>query len=78
MYFKLGQPEKARAMATKFADELLHSAMFYLEFYAFAKDAFELCGNYIYYLSDVLKADGEKDMSAAIEKVFSEMVSSAR
>ena len=78
MYFKLGQPEKARAMATKFADELLHSAMFYLEFYAFAKDEFELCGNYIYYLSDVLKADGEKDMSAAIEKVFSEMVSSAR
>ena len=42
--------------------------MFYLEFYAFAKDEFELCGNYIYYLSDVLKADGEKDMSAAIEK----------
>ena len=78
LYYKLGQPEKGRALAAKFADELLSSALFYLEFFAFAQDEFELCGNYVYYLSDTLKAAGEKEMSSEIEKAFSEMVRSAK
>ena len=77
MYYKLGQTEKGRDLAVRFSDELLSATRFYLEFYSFAKDEFELCGNYIYYISDVLKAAGEKDLSERIEKNFADMVGSA-
>ena len=77
MYYKLGQDEKGRDLAVRFSDELLSATRFYLEFYSFAKDEFELCGNYIYYISDVLKAAGEKDLSERIEKTFADMVGSA-
>ena len=77
LYYKLGQPEKGRELAVKFADELLASAAFYLEFYAFAQDEFELCGNYVYFLADVLKAAGEKELSSTVETRFSDMIGTA-
>ena len=77
LYYKLGQPEKGRDLAVRYADEVLSSAAFYLEFYAFAQDEFELCGNYIYFLSDVLKAAGDKELSSTVESRFSDMVGSA-
>ena len=77
LYYKLGQGEKGRELAVKYADEVLAAAAFYLEFYAFAEDEFELCGNYIYYLSDVLEQGGEKELGKQIEKRFSDLVESA-
>ena len=77
LYYKLGQSGKGRELATEYADELLASAAFYLEFYAFAQDEFELCGNYVYFLADVLKAAGEKELSSTVETRFSNLVSSA-
>ena len=77
LYYQLGQPEKGRELAVKFADELLASAAFYLEFYAFAQDEFELCGNYVYFLADVLKAAGEKELSSTVETRFSDMIGTA-
>ncbi len=77
LYYKLGQPDKARELAVKYADELLASSAFYLEFYSFAQDEFELCGNYIYYLADVLKGAGEKELGTQIEKKFTDMIDSA-
>ena len=77
LYYKLGQPEKGRDLAVRYADEVLSSAAFYLEFYAFAQDEFELCGNYIYFLADVLKAAGDKELSSTVESRFSDMVGSA-
>ena len=77
LYYKLGQPDKARELAVKYADELLASSAFYLEFYSFAQDEFELCGNYVYYLADVLKGAGEKELGTQIEKKFTDMIDSA-
>ena len=77
LYYKLGQPDKARELAVKYADELLASSAFYLEFYSFAQDEFELCGNYVYYLADVLKSAGEKELGTQIEKKFTDMIDSA-
>ena len=77
LYYKLGQPEKGRDLAVRYADEVLSSAAFYLEFYAFAQGEFELCGNYIYFLADVLKAAGDKELSSTVESRFSDMVGSA-
>ena len=77
LYYKLGQAEKGHDLAIKYADEVLSAAAFYLEFYSFAQDDFELCGNYIYYLADVLKAAGEKELGEAVETRFSDMIGSA-
>ena len=78
LYYKLGQKEKGRELAVKYADEVLSSAAFYLEFYSFAQSEFELCGNYIYYLADVLKAGGEKELGETVEKRFSDLIASAK
>jgi len=77
LYYKLGQPEKGRAMAEQYIADLMKATRFYLEFYAYGRDDFELCGNYIYFLADVLKAAGEKQMSKDLEKQFSDLVGAA-
>ena len=78
LYCKLGQKEKARELAKKYADEVLAAATFYLEFYSWAKDEFELCGNYVYFLADSLKAGGEKELGESVEKGFSDLIASAK
>ena len=60
-YYKLGQPEKARALASELGAELLQSAKFYIEFYEWARDEFELVGQYLYFLSDVMKQAGDTE-----------------
>ena len=78
MYFKLGESEKARELAAAYSEELLYATRFYLEFYSFAQDEFELCGNYVYYVVDTLKANGEKAMADTIYNSFADMVGSAK
>ena len=77
LYYKLGQSEKGKELAGRFYQELMQSTRFYLEFYAYAHEDFELCGNYIYFLSDVLRDAGEKELSERIDKEFSDLVKSA-
>jgi hypothetical protein len=62
-YYKLGQPEKARQLAVGLGSGLLQSAKFYIEFYDWARDEFEVVGQYIYFLSDVMKENGDTDLA---------------
>ena len=73
-YYRLGETEKARSLAARFADELLTTARFYLEFFEFAQDDFELCGNYILYLADEMARCGDKELSDKLSSVFNKMV----
>jgi len=74
LYYRLGQPEKARALAEELGEGLLSSAMFYLEYYEYAKQDFELTGNYIYYLADALKNGGDAQMSEQLVKGLSDLL----
>lgn len=65
-YYKLGQPEKARQLAVEMGTELLAGAKFYIEFYDWGRDEFELTGNYIYMLSDVLKQGGDTELADSL------------
>ena len=76
-YFKLGQAEKALLLSGQMGGELLEAARFYLEFYDYARDDFELCANYIYLLSDTLKAAGEEETATALTKSLTDLVRSA-
>ena len=76
-YYKLGQNDKARALGAGLGAQLLVSSQFYLEFYSWARDDFELVGNYVYLLSDVLKEGGDKEMAKTIEDTFAELIEAA-
>ncbi len=69
-YFKAGNADRARSLAVRYANELLISAGFYLDFYSYAKNDFETCGRYLYYLTDTLVKYGEKELAGEIEKSF--------
>ena len=76
-YYKLGQADKALALASQLADELLVSARFYLQFYDWAPDEFELVGQYIYFLADVMREGGDADMSRQLTDKLASLVDEA-
>ncbi len=73
-YYRLGQKDKARELASRLSEQLLVSAKFYSEFYDVAKDEFELAGNYIYYLSDEMRKGGDTELSKSLTDSFLEML----
>lgn len=75
-YFAAGAPEKAMKLAGSMADELMVSARFFLEYYDYAQDNFELCCNCLYYLADIMKANGAEKDSDALMASLQEMIAS--
>ena len=69
-YYQLGQTEKARDLAVDFFNELLVSARFYLEFYDYAQTEFELCGQFVYYLQNIVDLAGDKELAGRIGSSF--------
>ncbi len=65
-YFVAGAPDKAVALGAKLGQELLQSALFYYEFYSYAKSEFETTCNFLYYLIDVLDKGGDKEVSGKL------------
>ena len=60
LYYDLGQGDKARSMAARFADELMDSAGFFLSFYDYRPDEFNTVFTYIQNLQYVYDAGGDK------------------
>ncbi|MBP5381874.1 MAG: hypothetical protein J6Y45_00815, partial [Bacteroidales bacterium] len=76
-YYTLGAPEKARALAEPFADELMSAIRFYMEFYDYARDDFEMAVNYLYFLTDTLAAGGDKALADELTTTLKSLVRSA-
>ena len=74
LYYALGQPEKARTLAVDLFNDLLVSARFYIEFYEYSKSDLDLCGNFIYYLQDVVKEAGDKELADKIGNNFQSLL----
>ncbi|MBQ2007000.1 MAG: DUF2723 domain-containing protein [Bacteroidales bacterium] len=73
-YYKLDQKTKARELALDLSLELLVSAKFYIEFYDWAPEEFELVGNYIYFLADVMEKAGDGDLAKEVTDTFVQMI----
>jgi tetratricopeptide (TPR) repeat protein len=73
-YYRLGEPDKARSLAVDLFNELLISARFYMEYYDFAQSEFELCGQYVYYLQDILDSAGDKELAKKIGDNFESLM----
>ncbi|MCQ2144290.1 MAG: DUF2723 domain-containing protein [Bacteroidales bacterium] len=67
LYYICGQPEKARDLARAFAAETCRNAQFYFDFYEYAKPDFESNCQYIYYVSDILRDNGDEQLADEIE-----------
>ena len=73
-YYKLGAADKAVELGTAMAQELLVSANFYNKFYTYAKEDFELIGNYIYFLAEVMEKGGDKTLAKELKDNFMAML----
>ncbi len=73
-YYKLGAADKAVEIGTAMAQELLVSANFYNKFYTYAKEDFELIGNYIYFLAEVMEKGGDKALAKELKDNFMAML----
>lgn len=73
-YYKLGAADKAVELGTAMAQELLVSANFYNKFYTYAKEDFELIGNYIYFLAEVMEKGGDKALAKEFKDNFMAML----
>ena len=69
-YYKAGAPDKARDLAERFSIGLLESIQFFMEYYEYAKNDFELCCNCLYYLADTVKMYGDTDLSDKLMKAI--------
>ena len=73
-YYTVGEVEKARELAASLFNELLVSSRFYMEFYDYCKSDFELCGNYVYYLQDVVEKAGDGELAKKIGDNFEQLI----
>ncbi len=74
LYFKLGQKEKALALANEYSQQLLTSTNFYMSFYAWADEECQDCAQYLYLLADKLRDNGEKEFASQLEGKLKEII----
>ena len=73
-YYRIGEVEKARELAASLFNELLVATRFYLEYYDFAKSDFELCGQYVYYLQDIVEQAGDTELAKKVGDNFEKLL----
>ena len=74
LYYRLGAADKATALAERFADSMMSSIGFYVQFYDFARSDFEDGCQYIYYLADIMRLGGASEQADAVEKKLDDTV----
>jgi len=67
LYYICDQPDKARELAKGFVEETIVAANFYAEFYDYAKNDFENNCQYVYYMADILRDFGDKELADSFE-----------
>jgi hypothetical protein len=77
-YYKLGADDKGREMALRFANELLRTSAFYLDFYDYATDDFETCTQYLGHLLQTLDECGDKETADQVEEAFKALLDSVK
>ena len=74
MYYELGEGDKARDIAGRFADELMVSADFFLSFYDYREDDFNNVFSYIQNLNYVYAANGDQALADELESRITNLI----
>ena len=77
LYYRLGQTEKARTLASDLLSEMLVTARFHLEFYSWAKADFETLSQYYYYLTNVMKTFGDTELANQADSSLNQLINAA-
>ncbi len=73
-YYDAGAAGKALDLAERFVKELFVSANFFLEYYDFATDQFEVCYNCLSYIAELADVHGDKEFAKEIRDTFNAML----
>ncbi len=73
-YYLLGEPDKAREIASRFSTELLKDLAFHLEYIGAAYDQVGLMSQIRDLLVDVLQKGGDKEMADRINESFGQLI----
>ena len=76
-YYKYGEKEKADALASELAEQMLQTAAFYYDYYDYARSDFETAMQYLYYLEDEVKKGGNKELVEVIDSALKSMLGRA-
>ena len=74
MYYRLGLKDKAAKLGSEMLSELIVSARFFLEFYSVSKSDYETVSQYYYYLTDIMKKYGDKQIAETAESALESLV----
>ena len=74
LYYQLGEKDTATQLGSKMCVDLLETARFYLEFYEWASDEWEMTTSYIYLLADILSDGGDQALADSLKSTLEEMV----
>ena len=73
-YYYLGSFEKARDLASRFADQLLDSISFYMQWGSLGSAEFETASRVFLYVSDVCKQYGDNELSEAMTDTLEDLL----
>ncbi len=74
-YYLLGAPEKGLELGTRFADELMECAGFYISWGELGQAEFDQAGRMLVYLTDIMNEGGNSEESEAILDDFHNLLS---
>ena len=74
VYYEAGANEKALDLASRFADELMVSAAFFLNNYDYAKKEFDTCYTTLSYLADLADHYGDKEFAGLVRANFNALL----
>ncbi len=74
LYYDLGQGDKARELAARFADELMVSADFFLSFYDYRDEDFNNVFTYVQNLQYVYAANGDDALADALNERMTKLI----
>lgn len=74
LFFKLGSNDTALDLSTRFAEELKASTKFYLQFYGYASESFEMTRQYLLVLANILEENGFSEEAEKVETGFNDLL----
>ena len=70
LYYELGENDKALDLATRMAESLFGSMIFFMENYDYAKREMEICYVSLSDIADMADFYGDTELAATIDKYF--------
>ena len=69
-YYIAGAPDKAEELTGRFIPQLMKSALFFYDYFDYARSEFERCYNCIQFVADLAQEYGDENLAEQIRTDF--------